>query len=296
MKASPRAAAPPALPAVTIRQKQRGFTTHQAKANIVELNRSGVTGLVGAFFEDAVAAPTGAVRPDEQIGEGTFPDLDLVGYRTLMEVKATGPDPMRYSLTQLADYLRHGEDSGHDVLYWFVWYDGIDENGRRSTLASMGGERGTHAVARLHKHLIQNTKQVLVLDARIVEGIASRLRDEIGSCGYPGKTGKVGRILRTTVEAAFTGDPEGKGIVADFAPEPTGWRRLTGELPLGSYGEMFAAQGALRAVPAVAIVGAEHSERLLRNAGPLSSIFPERQLPKKPYRPRSTLDPTNAPF
>jgi hypothetical protein len=257
-----------------------------------EANHFGVHGLIGAFFEDALRANIvgEAPRPKVVIGKGTVPDLELVGHETFVEVKSgTNSDPMRFSVDQLEDYLGHWQEGGHDALYCFVWYRGKNSDGQRTTLASLDGERGKRAIARLHGHLVRETQRALILDARLVGGIVNRLRDELAP-RYPGKPGqpieKVGRVLHTVVDSAFNGDARGRAILKDFAPELRNWRRVTGELPLGSYGEMFAAGNAIRSVPVTAVMRADHADRLIRDGGPLSRILPERQLPKTRYRAR----------
>lgn len=263
------------------------------ESGVKQLNRVGLPGLTGAFFEDALrAALIGDVsRPKDPIGHegGTVPDLEILGHDTFLEVKSgTTADPMRFSVRQLEDYLYQRENGGQDTLYCFVWYRGKDRDGHRTTLASLQGERGKRAIARLHDHLIRETRQALILDAQILAGMVDKLRDEIAPL-YPGKTvEKVGRVLRTVVDAAINGDARGRSIVGDFAPDSANWRRVQGELPLGGYGEMFAVADARRAVPVTAIIRATHADRLIRHGGPFSQIFSERSLPKHPYRARQS--------
>ena len=106
------------------------------EAGVKQLNRAGLPGLTGAFFEDALRAALigDVVRPKEPIGreEGTVPDLEILGQETLLEVKSgTTADPMRFSVKQLEDYLYHRENGGQDTLYCFVWYRGKDRDGHR---------------------------------------------------------------------------------------------------------------------------------------------------------------------
>lgn len=292
MNAAPRrdARAAPPFALANHPPPMRRFTSAEAKSHIRNLNRSGAPGHIGAFFEDQFAAVTAAVRPKYQIGPegGTVPDLEFPGFDTLVEVKSgSTADHMRFSVPQLEDYRHHIDGRELDALYLFVWYRGRDAAGKRTTLASLEGERGRHAIARLHRHLTDAASHALLLDVTLVDGIVRRLRDEVRPARYPGTTiEKVGEILRTVVEAAFKGDRRARGILADFGPGHAGWRRLEGRLPIGGYGEMFAASSSTRAIPVIGVLRAPHADRLIRHRGPLSKVFPEAQLPRHPYRPR----------
>lgn len=273
-------------------QFRNRFTNDTARSELMRLVRHDVPRHIGAYFQRQVeCAVPGSMRTSELIGSGdTIPDLVLPHHDTKIEVKSGGTaDPMRFRLKQLEDYRQHEEEEGIRTLYWFLWYKSRGPSGER--LAAESRRQG--GLAGMQRFLAEAAVRAVVLDSSVVLAVSRCLQS--GVARLPGRENAEGvsKMLVTFADSAFNGYHH---LLSDLGLERKGWRRLLGEMPVGAEGELFLQRA--RRIPAAAILCSPHAERLVRDGGPLSLVFPETQLPKTRYRcrtPRGVLA-ENTPF
>lgn len=265
--------------------KRQFVPSHVARQAARAVNRTGIQGRVGKFYELAAMRLVGGTESNLIIGQNqSQPDFVLPRADSFCEVKARGSgSPFRISVGQIEDYLIGIENEQASNCLYFFWEYTVS-----------GSEIGkiSEASARdLPSVLAAGTRRLTVLDLRLVAQIAGLGKVEIGRDpdAEDGDTKQVATIGRLMLRAPGSSDGEvSRSFFADLGLDSRRFRVLRGEARVSNGNEtpdLFESGRAVsRSVPAVALLGCGEAENLVRDGGPLSGIFPESQLPKTRYR------------